>query len=69
VHEHVTAGQVLGIGFTLASLGLFLRGHVAPAPAPAAAPARPPSDEEVAELPGIAAFGDPVVPADEGVHP
>jgi drug/metabolite transporter (DMT)-like permease len=63
VHEHVTAGQVLGIGFTLASLGLLLRGHVPPAPAPA------PSHEEIAELPGVAALGDPVVPADEGVHP
>jgi hypothetical protein len=64
VGETVTLGQVLGIAFTLAALGVLLRGHLS-RPAPVVAP----SDEEIAELPGVAAVGGPVVPTDEGVHP
>jgi drug/metabolite transporter (DMT)-like permease len=56
VGETVTLGQVLGIAFTLAALGVLLRGRTT-------------SHQEIAELPGVAAVGGPVVPADEGVHP
>jgi drug/metabolite transporter (DMT)-like permease len=57
VGETVTSGQVLGIAFTLLMLGLLLRRHL------------PASDEEIAELPGIAAVEHGVVPADKGIHP
>jgi hypothetical protein len=70
VGESITLGQVLGIAFTLLSLGVLLRGHAATAPASGAGGERPPpSQQEVAELPDVAAVRDAVVPAQERVHP
>jgi drug/metabolite transporter (DMT)-like permease len=70
VGEHVTVGQVLGIGFTLASLALLLGAHAPGAEADVAAePPATASHQEVAELPGITPVRDAVVPADERVHP
>jgi drug/metabolite transporter (DMT)-like permease len=64
VGETVTVGQVLGIAFTLAALGILLRGKAAAAARPS-----PASQQEIAELPRIAAVRDAIVPAEEGVHP